>query len=56
MPGKERKEYTTEELIAIGQKVIAERQRRQEQAKEARRIKNALFKMYKEGKLGDIKI
>jgi hypothetical protein len=52
----ERKQYTQEELIEIGQKVIADRQKRQEQAKEVRRIKNSLYKMYKDGKLGDIKV
>ncbi len=52
----ERKEYTQDELIAIGQKIVADRQKRQEQAKQARRIKTALYKMYMNGELGDIKI
>jgi len=50
------KDYSNEELIKIGRKVIEQRQRMQEKAKEVRRIKNVLYQMYTDGKLGDLKV
>lgn len=50
------KTYTQDELAKIGQKVVEAHRKQAEKAKEARRIKSALYKLYIDGKLGDIKV
>lgn len=49
-------QYTNEELAAIGSKVVRIRERQREASLERRKIKSALYRMYVEGKLGDIKV
>ena len=50
------KKYTQEELIEIGRKVIEVREKQRAAGRERRRVKNALYKAYTEGKLGNLKV
>ena len=50
------KKYTQEELLEIGRKVVEARAKQRAAGRERRRVKNALYKMYTEGKLGNIKV
>ncbi len=50
------KEYTIEQLAEIGRKIVEARERQRAAARERRRVKNALYKMYIEGKLGNVKV
>jgi hypothetical protein len=50
------RKYTNEELVEIGRKVIEARARRAEVNKKRRQIQSQLYKMYTEGKLGNIQL
>jgi hypothetical protein len=50
------KTYTNAELIEIGRKVVDSRNKQRGAAAERGKVKSALYKAYKEGKLGDFKV
>lgn len=47
---------TNEQLLEIGRKVVAAREKQRVQGRERRRIKARLYELYKNGELGDIKV
>lgn len=52
----EKTELTREEIYQIGLKIVENRENQRAQGRERRRVKNALYKLYTDGKFGDLKV
>ena len=50
------KTYTDKELVELGRKVVAQRQKQAVTAKSRRTLQSKLYQMYKAGELGNIKV